>query len=234
MFNLRRANDRGKVNLGWLKSRHSFSFGHYYDRDHMGFRSLRVINEDLVQPGQGFATHGHRDMEIITYVLDGALAHKDSLGNGSDIRPGDVQRMSAGTGILHSEFNPSDTEPVHLLQIWILPNQEGVKPSYEQIYVPPEDKQGQLRCIASPSGDEGTVKLYQDAYIYATILQPGDSVTHSLADDRGVWIHVARGSVQVQEQTLQAGDAIALWETPDNLKLTGCDETAEVLLFDLA
>lgn len=234
MFNLRRANDRGKVNLGWLKSHHSFSFGHYYDRDHMGFRSLRVINEDLVQPGQGFSTHGHRDMEIITYVLDGALAHKDSLGNGSDIRPGDVQRMSAGTGILHSEFNPSDTEAVHLLQIWILPNQEGVKPSYEQIYVPPEDKQGQLRCIASPGGDEGTVKLYQDAYIYATILEPGDSVTHSLADDRGVWIHVARGSVQVQEQTLQAGDAIALWETPDNLQLTGCDDTAEVLLFDLA
>lgn len=234
MFSLRRADDRGNVNLGWLKSRHSFSFGHYYDRDHMGFRSLRVINEDLVQPGQGFSTHGHRDMEIITYVLDGALAHKDSLGNGSNIRPGDVQRMSAGTGILHSEFNPSDTEPVHLLQIWILPNQEGVKPSYEQIYIPPEDKQGQLRCIASPGGDEGTVKLYQDAYIYATILEPGDSVTHSLAGDRGVWIQVARGSVQVQDHSLQAGDAIALWETPDDLQLTGCDETAEVLLFDLA
>ncbi|NMG57107.1 pirin family protein [Geitlerinema sp. P-1104] len=233
MFSLRAADDRGKVNLGWLNSRHSFSFGHYYDRNHMGFRSLRVINEDLIQPGQGFPTHGHRDMEIITYVLDGALAHKDSLGNGSTIRPGDVQRMSAGTGIQHSEFNPSDHEQVHLLQIWILPNQESVKPSYEQIYVSPEEKRGQLRCIASPSGDEGSVKLYQDAYIYATILEPGESVKHCLAGDRGVWIQVARGSVQVQEHTLQARDAIALWETPD-LQLTGCNETAEVLLFDLA
>lgn len=233
MFNLRKADDRGKVNLGWLKSRHSFSFGHYYDRNHMGFRSLRVINEDLVQPGQGFATHGHRDIEIITYVLEGALAHKDSLGNGSDIRPGDVQRMSAGTGILHSEFNPSDTEPVHLLQIWILPNQEDVKPSYEQIHIPPEDKQGQLRCIASPSGHEGSVTLYQDAYIYATILETGDSVTHPLARNRGVWIQVARGRVQVQGHTLNAGDAIALWDIPD-LQLTASDSPTELLLFDLA
>ncbi|USR90664.1 pirin family protein [Phormidium yuhuli AB48] len=232
MFSVRAADDRGKVNLGWLNSHHSFSFGHYYDRNHMGFRSLRVINEDIIQPGQGFSTHGHRDMEIITYVLDGALAHKDSLGNGSTMRPGDVQRMSAGTGILHSEFNPSDEEPVHLLQIWILPNQEGVDPSYEQRYIGPEEKQGQLRCIASGDGKPGSVKLYQDADIYATILEPGEAVTHSLASDRGAWIQVVRGSVQVQEHTLQAGDAIALWETPD-LQLTGHQETTEVLLFDL-
>lgn len=233
MFSLRRASDRGTVNLGWLHSHHSFSFGHYYNPDQMGFRSLRVINEDQIQPGQGFSTHGHRDMEIITYVLEGALAHKDSLGNGSTIRPGDVQRMSAGTGIFHSEFNPSDHDPVHLLQIWIVPNQLGVAPSYEQLYVAPENKQGKLRCIASPEGSQGTVKLYQDAYLYASILEPGASIDHCLASDRAAWIQVAQGSIQVEDHTLKAGDAIAIWDSPD-LQLTALDSPTELLLFDLA
>lgn len=233
MLTVRPASDRGTAQFGWLDSRHSFSFGHYYDPQHLGFRSLRVINEDKIQPGGGFPTHGHRDMEIITYVIEGALAHKDSLGHGSTIRPGDVQRMSAGTGIFHSEFNASDRETVHLLQIWLLPNQQGVQPSYEQIHVGEAEKRGQLRLIASPDGGEGSVTIYQDASLYAGILDAGQSLQHELAPNRHAWIQVVRGALKTGDRLLTAGDGLAISDV-SQVDLTADADESELLLFDLA
>ncbi len=232
MITLRPAQERGQAHFDWLDSQHSFSFGSYYDPAHQGFATLRVINEDKIQPAQGFGTHGHRDMEIITYVLDGALEHKDSLGNGSIIRPGDVQRMSAGTGIFHSEFNASRSESVHLLQIWILPNQAGLPPSYEQTLFAPTSKQNQLRLIGSPNGREGSVTIEQAVDLYATILDAGQSVCHALGDRHRAWIQVARGSVTLGEGILlSAGDGAALTQE-SNLTLTGVADQSEVLVFD--
>ncbi len=232
MLTIRKSEERGHANHGWLDSYHTFSFASYYDPQHIAFRSLRVINQDQIAGGKGFGTHPHRDMEIITYMLDGALEHKDSMGNGSVIRVGDVQRMSAGTGITHSEFNPSATETAHLLQIWILPNQEGVKPSYEQISFTREEKLNQLRLIASPDGRDRSVTIYQDAYIYASILEDGAEVTHLVNQNRYAWIQVARGSVLIGDRLLTGGDAIASDQAGD-LKLIA-QGSAEVLVFDLA
>ena len=229
---VRKSEDRGKANFGWLQSRHSFSFGHYYDPSHMGFGSLRVINEDRVAPGGGFPTHPHRDMEIISYVLDGALEHKDSLGTGSVIRPGDVQHMSAGTGVRHSEYNASSKEPVHFLQIWILPEREGLKPSYEQKVFEAAEKRGQLRLIGSRSGRDGSVTIHQDADLYATLLEVGESVTHGLKAGRSAWVQVASGSIAVNGQKLEAGDGMAV-EGAGDLHLEA-ETSAEVLLFDMA
>ncbi|MBE9112406.1 pirin family protein [Nodosilinea sp. LEGE 07298] len=233
MITIRSASDRGAANFGWLDSRHTFSFGNYYNPNHMGFASLRVINEDKVLPSQGFGTHGHRDMEIVTYVLDGALEHKDSLGTGSIIRPGDVQRMSAGTGIRHSEFNASDTNPVHFLQIWILPETEGIDPGYEQISIAPADQQGQLRLVGSRDGRDGSVTIHQDVSLYTTALTPGDAVTHTLAPGRVAWVQVARGAVNLNGHDLTAGDGAAIRDL-DTLSLTGAADETEVLVFDMA
>lgn len=233
MITLRPGSDRGKANFGWLDSRHTFSFGNYYDPAHMAFGSLRVINEDKVTPGQGFSTHGHRDMEIISYVLDGGLAHKDNIGNGSVIRPGDVQRMSAGTGIMHSEYNASKTNPVHFLQIWVLPEANGIDPGYEQTYFAPEDKQNQLRLVGSRDGRNGSVTIHQDLNLYATVLQPAASVSHSLKANRLAWVHVAKGAIQLNGYDLTAGDGAAIADEAA-LTLTGVSEDAEVLLFDMA
>jgi quercetin 2,3-dioxygenase len=232
MINIRRSEQRGGGNFGWLNTRHTFSFDTYHDPKYMGFRSLRVINEDVVQAGEGFPTHPHRDMEIITYVLEGALGHKDSLGTGSVIRPGDGQRMSAGRGIRHSEMNASDTDPVHLLQIWILPNRGGIEPSYEQKSFPPEEKQGKLRVIASPDGENGSVTIHQDAKLYVSLLAPGEKVTHELATNRYAWLQVAKGSVELNGRLLQQGDGAAVSEE-QRLTIEG-KEDAEVLLFELA
>jgi len=228
---IRHADDRGLANLGWLNSRHTFSFGHYYDPKFMGFGPLRVINEDRVKPGQGFGTHGHKNMEILTYVIEGALAHKDSMGTGSVIRPGDVQRMSAGTGIRHSEFNASKTEPVHFLQIWITPEKDGIQPSYEEKTFSPAEKQGELRLIGSRDARDGSLKIHQDVDLYATRLSTAQSVTHSLGDGRKVWVQVVRGSVTLNETELRAGDGVAL-EGAQSIELTGRSD-AEVLLFDM-
>lgn len=232
MLELRRAGERGYADHGWLRSFHSFSFADYHDPRHMGFASLRVINEDRVQPGQGFGTHGHRDMEIISYVLEGALEHKDSMGNGSVIRPGFVQRMSAGRGVTHSEFNPSRGEPVHFLQIWIEPNVRGAPPGYEEKKFDASAKRGRLCLIASPDGRDGSVTLHQDACIYAALLDGAERATHAVAPGRKAYVHVARGRVTANGHPLAAGDA---------LKATGVDEIvlergdgAEVLLFDLS
>jgi quercetin 2,3-dioxygenase len=232
MITIRSAQDRGTANFRWLDSRHTFSFGEYYDLNHMGFASLRVINEDKIAPGQGFPTHSHRNMEIITYVLEGALEHKDSIGTGSIIRPGDVQRMSAGTGISHSEYNPSKTEPVHLLQIWILPSATGIEPSYEQRNFAIAEKQGRLQLVGSRDGRDGSVTIYQDLDLYATALNAGESVSHTLTSGRAAWIQVARGSVQLNDQTLSAGDGVAIAQEPQ-IVLQGV-EGAEVLMFDMA
>ncbi len=232
MITIRRANDRGHFNFGWLDTSHTFSFGEYYDPDHMHFRSLRVINEDKVHPGGGFPTHPHRDMEIITYVLEGQLAHKDSMGNGSVIRPGEVQRMSAGTGITHSEFNHSKNESVHLLQIWLLPNKRGVTPSYEQKFFDKEEKQGKLRLVASPDGSDGSVTIHQDAKLYTTILEPGQKVEYKLENNRGAWLHVARGTIELNGQKLFASDGASV--NGEQLVTLQAVEPAEVLLFDLA
>jgi quercetin 2,3-dioxygenase len=231
MITLRPANQRGAANFGWLDSRHSFSFGNYYDPNHMGFADLRVINEDKVDPGQGFSTHGHRDMEIISYVLSGALEHKDSIGTGSVIYPGDVQRMSAGTGIMHSEYNASKTEPVHFLQIWILPEQKGISPSYEQKGFSDAEKQGQLRLVGSRDGRNGSVTIHQDVDFYATRLQQGESVSHSLANGRVAWVQVVRGAATLNDQLLTAGDGAAISEEAV-ITLSG-SEDAELLLFDM-
>ena len=231
MLHIRLAEERGHANLGWLNSHHTFSFGQYYDPKFMGFGPLRVINDDQVQPGQGFDTHGHQDMEIISYVLDGALQHQDSLGNGSVMRPGDVQRMSAGTGVRHSEFNASDAEPVHFLQIWILPAQKGLEPSYEQIRVANDDKRRQLMLIGSGDRRAGSVTIHQDVDLYATLLSDGVSVSHELAAGRKGWVQVARGSAVINEQPLYPGDGVAI-EGPQTLTLTGTSDT-EILLFDM-
>ncbi len=228
---LRKSEDRGKANFGWLDSRHSFSFGHYYDPAHMGFGPLRVINEDRVTGGGGFPTHPHSDMEIISYVLEGALEHRDSLGTGSVIRPGDVQRMSAGTGVRHSEFNASKTEPVHFLQIWIVPEKRGIEPSYEQKTFPAEEKRGRLRLIGSRDGRDGSVTIHQDTDFYAALLERDESVSLVVREGRGAWVQVARGSVSVNGQRLDAGDGLAV---PAAGELTlAATESAEVLLFDL-
>jgi len=228
---VRKAEDRGRANFGWLDSKHSFSFGHYYDPEHMGFGPLRVINDDRVAPGGGFPTHPHSDMEIISYVLEGALEHKDSLGTGSVIRPGDVQRMSAGTGVRHSEYNASKSEPVHFLQIWIIPEKEGLKPSYEQKTFADSDKRGRLRLIASRDGREGSVVVHQDVDLYATLLEKGDAVTHDIAPQRGGWVQVARGSIVLNGEPLKEGDGVAI-TTSGLLSLEGVAD-AEVLLFDM-
>src|SRR5215470_3972502 len=232
MIQVRKSNERGHADHGWLDSHHTFSFADYYDPENMGFRALRVINEDRVQPAQGFGTHGHRDMEILSYVLDGGLAHKDSTGGGGVIRPGDVQRMSAGTGVMHSEFNASRTDPVHFLQIWLVPDRRGITPGYEQKHFPPEQRQGQLRLIASPDAADGSLKIHQDARVYTTLLGKGDSVSHPLTPGRHAWVQVARGKVRLGDVTLSAGDGAAISEE-SSLRLTA-DEPSEVLLFDLA
>lgn len=231
MITLRKAAERGHANHGWLDTYHSFSFADYHDPDHMGFASLRVINEDWVAPGGGFPTHGHRDMEIITYVLEGALQHKDSMGNGSVIRPGDVQRMSAGTGITHSEANASAGESVHLLQIWIIPDKTGVAPSYEQKYFAPEEKRQQLRLIASPDGRDGSVRMEYDGFVYASLLDAGDALTHILAPGRSAYVQVARGALSVNGKKVTAGDGVML-EDEREVRLSEAEQ-AEVLLFDL-
>ncbi|MCX7069962.1 MAG: pirin family protein [Gammaproteobacteria bacterium] len=231
MNQIRLSSDRGHANHGWLDSHHSFSFGSYFDPEHIEYGPLRVINEDRVQPGNGFGTHGHRDMEIISYVLAGELAHRDSLGNGSVIRPGDVQRMSAGTGVRHSEFNPSQTEPVHFLQIWIQPSETGIAPSYEEKRFDDADKRGRLRLIASPDAADGSVLIHQDARLYAGLLDGAESARLALAAGRRAYVHVARGALQVNGVALGAGDALKLAAT-DELRLDhGRD--AEVLVFDL-
>jgi quercetin 2,3-dioxygenase len=233
MITIRHAEQRGRANFGWLDSRHTFSFGHYYDPRHLGFADLRVINEDRVQPGAGFATHGHQDMEIISYVLDGALEHKDSIGTGSVIRPGDVQRMSAGTGIRHSEHNHSQQEPVHFLQIWILPEQQGLAPGYEQKTFSAEDKRGKLRLIGSRDGRDGSVTIHQDIGFYAALLAEGEEATHRPAPDRKVWVQVARGSLQLNDQQLYPGDGVAIAEE-GAIRLKSTADNTEVLLFDMA
>ena len=232
MIHIRKANERGHADHGWLNTYHSFSFADYYDPKHMGFRQLRVINEDRVLPGRGFPTHPHRNMEIISYVLEGALEHKDSMGNGSVIVPGEVQRMSAGTGITHSEFNHSKTELVHFLQIWILPDTEEVTPGYEQTYFPDEEKRGKLRLIASADGRDGSVTINQDANLYATLLDAGEEIMHLIPSGRHVWLQVALGNVIVNGYKLAHGDGLSV-SNQSQLILSG-DGHAEVLLFDLA
>jgi redox-sensitive bicupin YhaK (pirin superfamily) len=232
MLTVRLAEDRGHENHGWLDTRHTFSFADYYDPKHMGFRALRVINEDRVQPGKGFGTHGHRDMEIISYVLDGALEHKDSMGTGSVIRPGDVQRMSAGTGVLHSEYNASKSEPVHFLQIWLAPDANGIAPGYEQKTLSAEDKRGVLRIVASPDGVEGSVTIHADARVYASVLDAGNRVEHRVRPGRHAWIHVARGRLGLDGLELKAGDGVSTSDV-GGIAMTGI-EGAEMLLFDLA
>jgi len=231
MIAYRRADERGHAQHGWLDSFHSFSFADYYDPQHMGFGPLRVINEDRVQPGMGFGTHGHRDMEILSYVLEGELSHRDNMGNGSVIVPGDVQRMSAGRGVLHSEFNPSPERPVHFLQIWIEPSARGIRPSYEQKRFEAADKRGHLALIASPDGRDGSVTIHQDAYVYAALLDGDERVTHDIAPDRRGYVHVARGSVPRNGAPLHAGDAAKL-DGAATIALDAGSE-AEVLVFDL-
>jgi quercetin 2,3-dioxygenase len=234
MLTIRRSRDRGHADHGWLDSHHTFSFADYNDAEHMGFRGLRVINEDRVQAGQGFGTHGHRDMEIISYVLDGALSHKDSLGTGSTIVPGDVQRMSAGTGVRHSEFNASKTDPVHFLQIWLLPDRPGHAPGYEQKRFDTDAKRGTLRLIASADGAAGSVSLHADARLYATVLEAGTAVTHTVKPGRHAWIHVAKGRVTASATTLEAGDGASTSDAGDIVIEGSGADPAEVLVFDLA
>lgn len=230
---IRKAEERGRADFGWLDSRHTFSFGHYYDPGHMGFGPLRVINDDRVAPGGGFPTHPHSDMEIVSYVLEGALEHKDSMGTGCVIRRGDVQRMSAGTGIRHSEFNASDALPVHFLQIWIIPEKKGLKPTYEQKAFADEEKRGRLRLIASQDGREGSVTVQRDVSLFAALLGNGQAVSHELAPRRGAWVQVASGSILLNGETLNEGDAASV-TAPGTLKLEGAGEAgAEVLLFDM-
>jgi quercetin 2,3-dioxygenase len=231
MIAVRHAEERGIANFGWLDSRHTFSFGNYHDAKHMGFGPLRVINEDRVRAGAGFDTHGHRDMEIISYVLEGALEHKDSIGTGSVIRPGDVQVMSAGTGIRHSEFNHSAEKPVHFLQIWVLPDRQGIAPRYDQKTFAEAEKRGRLRLVASPDGRDGSILIHQDAAIYASLLGSGDTVAHTLRAGRKGWVQVIRGTVEVNGETLRAGDGAAANDEPA-LTVTA-REDAEILLFDL-
>jgi quercetin 2,3-dioxygenase len=232
MISIRPSKQRGGGDYGWLSTRHSFSFDTYHDPKFMGFRSLRVINEDIVQPGHGFPMHPHRDMEIITYILEGALEHQDSLGTGSVIRPGDGQRMSAGKGIRHSEKNPSQTDPAHLLQIWILPERQGLEPSYEQKAFPAEEKRGKLRLIAAPGGEDGAVTIHQDAKLYVSLLEPGQEVIHQLGKGRHAWLQVAKGAIDLNGNSLTQGDGAAI-NNEQRLGVKGRD-SAEILLFDLA
>jgi hypothetical protein len=231
MIELRKGADRGHADHGWLRSYHSFSFADYYDPAHMGFGPLRVINEDRVAPGQGFGTHGHRDMEIISYVLEGALEHKDSMGNGSVLRPGDVQRMSAGRGVMHSEFNHSREALVHFLQIWIEPGVRGIAPGYEERHFDAASKRGRLRLVASPDGRDGSVTIHQDAFVYASLLDGAERVTHRLAPGRRAYVHVARGTLAVNGQPLGAGDALKASGVGEIVLEQGAD--AEALVFDL-
>jgi redox-sensitive bicupin YhaK (pirin superfamily) len=231
MINIRKSEERGHVNHGWLDSHFTFSFADYYDRKHEQFRTLRVLNDDRIAAGAGFPEHPHRDMEIITYVLEGGLAHRDSMGNGSVIRPGDVQYMSAGTGVTHSEFNASKTEPAHLLQIWMLPEKKGLKPVYGQKNFADVEKRGKLRLVASPHGRDGSVTIRQDNELYATVLGAGESVRHELKPDRHAYVQVARGSVKLNGTELAEGDGAAI-SAEKAVELTGVQD-AEVLLFDL-
>jgi len=232
MMTIRKASDRGHAKHGWLDSHHTFSFADYYDPKHMGFRNLRVINDDRVEGGQGFGAHPHSDMEIISYVLEGALAHKDSTGTKAVINPGDVQRMSAGTGVVHSEFNASQIDEVHFLQIWLLPEKRGVTPSYEQKAFTDEDKRGKLRLVASPDASEGSVGLNTDARVYAGIFGEGDKSLFTLPENRYGWVHVARGKLRINDVELSEGDGVAL-DKERELRIEGIDD-AEILVFDLA
>jgi len=232
MIALRPAAERGKTDFSWLDSRHTFSFGDYYDPRHMGFGPLRVINEDRVKPGAGFGTHGHRDMEIISYVLEGALEHKDSIGTGSVIRPGEVQIMSAGTGIQHSEFNHSKSDPVHFLQIWLLPNRQGLAPRYDQKAFPVSEKRGRLRLVASPDGGDGSILIHQDVAIYDASLARGEKVAHAFANGRKAWVQVVRGRVDLNGRAARAGDGVAL-EAEPALSITALEDDTELMVFDL-
>jgi len=232
MIQIRRGSERGGTDLGWLDSRHTFSFGDYHDTEHMGFRTLRVLNDDRVRPGKGFGTHPHRDMEIVSIVLAGVLEHKDSLGNGSVIRPGDVQRMSAGTGVLHSEFNPSPADPTHFLQIWILPERSGLPPGYEQRAFSAAERSGRLRLVAARDGRDGAVTIHQDAEIWMALLAPGQRVAHSLRPGRHGWVQVASGEVRLGSARLGEGDGAAL--SGEAVAEIEAVSTAEVLVFDLA
>jgi len=231
MMKIRQANDRGPSNLGWLNSKHTFSFGHYYDAGHMGFASLRVINDDRVAPGAGFGSHPHDNMEIISYVLDGALEHKDSMGNGSVIRPGDVQRLSAGTGMMHSEYNHSQTEEVHFLQIWFLPDKKNVEPGYEQKAFSDDEKRGKFRLVASKAGRDGSVSLNQDMDMSVALLDGDETATYLTGKDRLLWVHIARGEVTLNSQELSAGDGVALAE--EELLTFERGHHAEVIVFDM-
>ncbi|REJ76003.1 MAG: pirin family protein [Acidobacteria bacterium] len=232
MIKVRKAEERGHANYGWLDTNHTFSFNTYYDPAHMGFRTLRVINEDRVEPGQGFGTHGHNDMEIISYVVEGALAHKDSSGGSEVLKPHEVQRMTAGTGIRHSEYNPSDEDRVHFYQIWIVPEENGLEPGYEQTYFSPEEKKGKLRLVASKGGDDGSVKINQDVALYASILGEGESVTHELAEGRHAWVQVIKGKVALNGVELDASDGAAVSEET-RLEIESVADDSEILLFDL-
>ncbi len=237
MMTIRPANERGHANLGWLDTFHTFSFADYLDPNHMGFRSLRVINDDRIAPGQGFGTHPHRDMEIITYVLEGGVAHRDSMGTGSVIRPNEVQRMSAGTGVFHSEYNASKTDPLHLLQIWLIPGERGIEPSYEQKAFPREEKEGKLRVVASPDGRDGSVTIHTDAIVFAGLFSRGQSAELALRPGRHAWVHVAEGEVRLNGRVLKAGDGAAFSDEP-KIRVEGPDADGggrgEVLIFDLA
>ena len=232
MIEIRKSHDRGHARHGWLESRHTFSFAGYQDPAHMGFRSLRVINEDRVQPARGFDTHSHRDMEIISYVLDGALEHKDSLGNGSVIRPNEIQLMRAGTGVTHSEYNYSKEEHVHFLQIWLVPDEEGLPPAYDQRHFPPQERQGSLRLVASRDGRDGSVQVHLDADLYIASLEKDQSVRHSLANERYAWVQVARGSIRLNSESLEEGDGAAM--TSETAIEIAAETSAEILIFDLA
>ena len=234
MIQIRKGEERGHANHGWLDSYHTFSFAGYHDPKHMGFRSLRVINEDRVQPNRGFGSHGHRDMEILSYVLEGSLAHKDSMGHQEVLGPNEIQRMSAGTGLMHSEFNPSATEPVHFLQIWLEPASTGTPSSYEQIKFDPQEKQGKLRQLAGPEGDPGIARINQDAQVFVAELAEGKQIVYPIGLQRYAWVHVIRGTVTVNGTALKAGDAAAV-NREETLALTGANvEPSEILLFDLA
>ncbi len=232
MMQVRKAAERGHANHGWLDTYHTFSFGSYHDPAHMRFRALRVMNEDWVEPGQGFGTHPHRDMEIVTYVLEGALEHRDSMGNGEVLRPGEFQRMSAGTGITHSEFNPSDSERVHLYQIWLLPERKGIEPSYEQKQFPAEQRHNRMQLVASRDAADGSLLIHQDARIYLATIDDGHTITHDLPPGRYAWLQVLRGAVSLGGHELEAGDGVAI-ENTEQLRIESTRD-AEIMLFDLA
>ena len=232
MIRVRPAQERGHANFGWLDSYHSFSFGHYHDPQHMGFRKLRVLNDDTVQAAQGFGTHGHRDMEIVSYLLEGALEHRDSMGTGSVLRPGDVQRMSAGRGVTHSEFNHSKSESLHFLQIWVMPEAVGIDPGYEEKHFAATEKRGRLRLIVSPQGEDGSLRIHQDVRFYAGLLAPSERITHELAPGRHAWLQIASGHVLVNEHELHRGDGAAISDVQELQLLAR--EGSELLLIDLA